>query len=686
MEQFQTRKLIQRKQRKTRKVENLKNIKVYTPNKISESMIHSSNTLDYGSPLFHIREFKHHGIKVLEALSEEDIATIIKVSNDSYYNTNSQLLSDNEYDIIKDYMERKYPKNEIVKEIGAPVTDRKVKLPYEMPSMDKIKPDTNALAGWTHKYTGPYNLSCKLDGVSGLYIVENGNAKLYTRGDGKVGQDISFLLPVLKLPMHEGFAVRGEFILPKKVFDEKYKTQFANPRNLVSGIVNRKTIDEKTADLQFVAYEIITPSSRANMKPSDQLAKLIELKHNVVQHKLVSTLANNMLSELLLDWRSNYQYEIDGIIVTDDNIYPRKSGNPEHAFAFKMVISDQLAECKVVDVIWTPSKNGYLKPRVRIEPVALCGVTIEYATGFNGKFIQDNKIGIGAVIQIVRSGDVIPYIKDVTTPAEEPKMPDVAYVWTDTMVDIILENYSDDITVREKNVTGFFVTLGVDGLSSGNIKRLFAAGYDSVSKILKMQKPDYEKVDGFKTKMIEKIYNGIREKVESASLIDIMVASNRMGKGLGMRKITPIMEAFPDILTSTDPPETKIEIIKTIKGIGNENANEFVYNIPGFLAFIEECGLQSKLSNPITKQNSNPQSEISNSHPLYKKKIVMTKIRDKEIIQKLAEYGASLEDNMKSDIFALIVKSLEDTSTKTEYAKKNGIPIMTAEEFKQRYF
>ena len=114
--------------------------------------------------------------------------------------------------------------------------------------------------------------------------------------------------------------------------------------------------------------------------------------------------------------------EIDGIIVSDDKVYPRLSGNPKHSFAFKMVLSDQIAESHVVDVIWTPSKDGYLKPRVQIMPIQLGGVTITYTTGFNAAFIESNKIGIGAIIMLVRSGDVIPYIKSVTTPAEKPKI------------------------------------------------------------------------------------------------------------------------------------------------------------------------------------------------------------------------------------------------------------------------
>ena len=75
-----------------------------------------------------------------------------------------------------------------------------------------------------------------------------------------------------------------------------------------------------------------------------------------------------------------------------------------------MVLSDQSAEAKVLDVLWSASKDGFLKPRVKIEEVNIGGAKINYATGFNAKFIQDNKIGLGAVIKIIRSGDVIPKI------------------------------------------------------------------------------------------------------------------------------------------------------------------------------------------------------------------------------------------------------------------------------------
>ena len=134
-----------------------------------------------------------------------------------------------------------------------------------MPSMDKIKPDTNALANWQVKYSGPYVLSCKLR-VSGLYYAMDGKRKLYTCGNGKVGQDISHLLKDIKIPDVKDVIVRGEFIIKKSVFESKYKSKFANARNLVAGIVNKKSKDSKSKDVEFIAYEVIGDQYKNRLK------------------------------------------------------------------------------------------------------------------------------------------------------------------------------------------------------------------------------------------------------------------------------------------------------------------------------------------------------------------------------------------------------------------------------------
>ena len=644
-------------------------IKVAKKNKTCKKQDDSKKNIDL---------FKKNGIKVLEQLNEKQLSNMLDTANNAFHCVGQPVMTDNEYDIMHKFIEKKYPKNQSLQEVGAVVVKNKVQLPYEMWSMDKIKPDTGILETWSKKYNGPYVLSCKLDGVSGLYTTENNEKKLYTRGDGKVGQDVSHLIPYLQLPDIQDVVLRGEFIIPKQKFDEKYKEKFANPRNLVAGIVNQKTKDEKMNDIDFIAYELIKYPDQINgIKPSDQMQMLQEMNVLTVQNRLVNELSNTMLSDVLQDWRSSYNYEIDGIIVSDDKIYPRTSGNPKHAFAFKMVLSDQIAEAHVVDVLWSPSKDGYLKPRVQIVPVRLGGVTITYVTGFNGSFIETNKIGIGAIIMLVRSGDVIPYIKSITVPAEKAKMPELEYVWNETHVDIMLKDKTSNITVLEKNIAGFFKSLDVDGLGAGNVAKIVKGGFNSICKIIHMTLDDFMTIEGFKQKMAEKVYNSIQSKINSAPITKIAAASNVFGRGFSDKKIELIMNDYADVLVVDQPDIIRIQ---NIKGIEKKTAEAFVSHIQEFKAFMKDCQLEDKLEQSIQT------IKIDGSHELFEKSIVITGFRDKSLEEKLKGVGAKLGSSVNKKTYIVLIKSEGETSSKIEEAKKHNIPIMVFDEFMKKYF
>ena len=634
-----------------------------------------------------IELLKTNGISALHSMTEKELSQIILEASKAYYNEN-ELMTDNEFDIVKEYMENKYPKNRVLQEIGAPVEKNKVSLPYNMPSMDKIKPDTNSLQKWKQKYSGPYVLSAKLDGISALYSTENNQLKLYTRGNGTIGQDISHLIPYLLLPKIDNITIRGELIMKKTTFVEKYSNTFANARNMVAGLVNQKKIDvEKMKDVDFVAYEVITPE----LKPSEQMSymnnKQEETKLITVINETVMELTNEYLSTLLVEWRENYEYTIDGVIVVDDKIYARTKKNPEHGFAFKMVLSDQVAEVKVVDVIWTPSKDGYLKPRLQVEPVTLGGAKIEYATAFNAAFVEDNKIGIGAIVKLVRSGDVIPHIMDVVVPAEKAQMPTVPYKWNETHIDIIMENMEDDETVKEKNIVGFFKGLEVDGLGPGNVKKIITAGYDSVAKIIGMSKTDFLKVAGFKEKMADKIYTSIHKQINDSSLVKIMAVSNIFGRGFGERKIEPIMNKYPDIITTLDSDDEKIKKIVEIRGIEKKTAERFVKHIPAFIQFMETSKLQSKIEESMTGvTDTNAKAKpMDTSHPLYDKPIVITGFRNKLLSQELKNIGAKESSAVSKNTFVVIISKEGEDTNKSESARQKNIPIMTLDTFKEKY-
>ena len=636
-------------------------------------IIESSSSMD------NLKDFKKKGLSFLKTLTESELESMIDKANNDYYKMKKSILSDSQYDILREFTMNKFPSNLIAKE-GHKNTEMKVEknkaqLPYEMWSMDKIKPDTNALKKWKKNYKGPYTLSCKLDGISGLYSTEGEEAKLYTRGNGTIGQDVSHLIPYLQLPKTKNIVIRGEFIVEKKIFNEKYGKEFSNPRNFVGGLINSKTmVTSRLYDINFVAYEVIVPE----LKPSEQMSLLMNEDIKVVRYvnETYEKLTNELLSDILQAWRNDYIYEIDGVICVDDKIYPRSSNNPEHAFAFKMVLGDQIAEAKVVDVIWGITKDGYLVPRVQIEPVILGGAKIEYATAHNAKFVVDNKIGVGSVIQLIRSGDVIPHILSVIEPSDEPLMPDEKYKWTETNVDIELINKKDNSTVNEKVIQGFFKTLGVEGLGPGNLNKIIAAGYNTEEKIIRMSVDDFEDIDGFKNKLANKIYNNIKIALDKVTLPELMHATNLFERGFGTKSFQNILNEYPDILTSKDERNILLKKLLNVDGIAEKTANQFLDNREKFINWIKETNLQDKLNYKIKGPTG---------HQLEGKKFVKTGSVDEDLLKKLIEIGMIKSGSISKNIEFLIADDKDSGTGKIDDAIKAKVPIMTSEEVYKNY-
>ena len=626
-----------------------------------------------------IKQFLQSGQSLLEELKEQDLSAMIRAANQGYYCNNKPLMSDEEYDVLKEFIEEAFPDNVAIQEghtmCSVAVEKKKMQLPFEMWSMNKFKTEKQ-INLWLKQYSGPYVISAKVDGVSAGYSTMTGQPKLFTRGNGKVGQDISHAIEFLGLPTDVQVEIRGELLMKKDVFQEKWSDKFSNVRNMIAGTANAKeSFPDRWNDIDFVCYEIITPE----LKPSKQFQLIKKLNIISVIHKKMTNVDKSKLSKYLVDWRENYDYDIDGIIVADDKIYPRTSKNPKHAFAFKTVLDDQVVESKVVNVIWNPSKDGYLKPKVRIQPVELGGAVIQYATLHNAEFVIKNKIGLGAVVQIIRSGDVIPKVEKVIKPAKNIKMPpsNIEYKWNSTKKDLILINASENEIVKLKLIEDFFKKLSVVGLGRGNIKRIIDAGFDSIFKIINMSIQDFMKVEGFKNTMATKIYNSIHQRLDEVSLPELMGASNLFGRGLGIKRIIQIMKAYPDILVSNETNNQKLQKVIDLEGFKDKTAELFVPYIPKFVQFLKKINRLDKLNVQEKKVNK--------SHPLYDKKIVITGFRDKSLQQKLANIGVKLTSSVSKNTFMVLVKDIDDDTDKAEKAKARNIPIMTKEQFIETY-
>ncbi|NBY39330.1 MAG: hypothetical protein EBQ66_00040, partial [Flavobacteriia bacterium] len=456
---------------------------------------------------------------------------VAKYAAEQYYNGEG-VISDKLYDDLFDEIKKRDPKNDFLKKVGFEITGKnKVELPFYMGSMDKIKiSESDRLSKWQKKFNKhDYVIMDKLDGISGLFVLKNGTKKLYTRGNGTIGQDITHLIntiPSFKFSVSTDIVLRGELIISKKKW-EKYTTQFSNARNMVSGLVNSKKINtDIMKDIDFVIYEIMEP----RMRQSEQLKFLQKNKMTHVYYETLdkSDLDFEMLDEILLDRREASEYEIDGIIVMDDSLHDYNAeGNPDFAFAFKDASEKQTADVIVKDVEWNVSKDGYLKPKLVLEPTKLSGVIISNATAFNAKYIVDNKIGPSSVVKIIRSGDVIPHVLEVIKTAKV-KMPSVEYKWNETNVDLIATGSKSDEQII-KELTFFAEKMDIMNLSEGIITNFVENDIDDIFKIINVSKNTLAELPSFKDKMVNKIHENIQTAMENATLVQFMNATNIFG-------------------------------------------------------------------------------------------------------------------------------------------------------------
>ena len=578
-----------------------------------------------------------------------------------HYNNGEPLVSDKEYDDLYDKLYELDPKNAFFKKIGCEVANNCVKLPYHLGSQTKIK-TSKVLDNWIKKYnTKNYVISEKLDGISAYYNSLEG--KLYTRGNGTVGSDISHILPYINLPILETTNnVRGELIISKANWNFKYGS---NARNVVAGLVNAKILNKKLLKLvDLVIYQVLD----VPMCLSDSLQFV---KKNCVVYNIVNDINIEYLTNKLIEFKTNSNYEIDGIVVTDNSQYydNNDSGNPDHSFAFKSMEIEESATTTVIDVEYKLSKDNRYKPRVLFEKINIDNVNIECATGYNAKFIMDNGIGIGAIVKVVRSGQVIPKIVEVIKKVEA-KMPDGEWQWDNTFTDAMFIKTDDKESPKEQRVgrtVYFFKTLGIKNLSEGTINKLYENGFTSLETILEIKNSDSLKgIEGFGDKKINIILDCIKESLSVTGLEEIMAASNIFERSLGVKKLKLIIENFDNIMCD----DITLDKLVTIKGIGSVNAQQFLNNFGNFKQFYE------KYYGEDDGDGGDGGDVKKLDKKLIGKKIAFTGFRDKQLEKLIILNGGKVVSTLSKTTDILITKDINSTSSSMKKAKELGIIII----------
>ena len=645
-----------------------------------------------------ISRIKKNPYDEVQDLTISELVDIIQYSRDKFFNSES-VISDNIYDLIIDFLTFKDPKNKILKEIGFKVDDKKkVKLDYYLGSMDKIKPPSNKLEKWLMDYKSPYILTEKLDGVSALLIYKkNGEIKLFTRGTATHGIDISQILKYLpRIPTYEKMleytkkfklkaskednliSFRGELIISKKEFDEKWKSTKSNARNTVSGLVNSKKIDPTLANsTSLVLYEMVDP----NLKLLDQLKYISQMDFKTVHFKDFKKIDFETLSSYLVKRKEKSKYIIDGIIVSNNELHDKnEKGNPDYAFAFKDILEDQKALTEILDIEWNVSKDGYINPTVIIKPVEIGGVNINRVTAYNAKYVVDNNLGKGAKIELIRSGDVIPKITKVLKPSKTPDLPKGKWKWNETKVDILTCN----MNCREidiKNIHYFFSTLDTKGMGQKIVEKIYDSGLKTIPDILKAKTDDFLKVDGFKEKsasnLVESIKNALTNESNGVNLYDIMKASNKLGHGMGGERSKLILEKYPNLLNEYKKWSKNefINKLKEIPGFEDKTSQQFVENFDSFMKFFKSIEKYVKLKKAIIvkKKKSSLNGKI----------LVLSGFRDKDLEKLLETIDVKVSNSVSKNTNILVVKDksvIDEETGKVKKALELGIKIITKDD------
>jgi DNA ligase (NAD+) len=612
-----------------------------------------------------------------------------------HYELEDPIIPDHIYDEIIDILKERDPKNSILTDIGfeEECSNGKVKLPFHMGSMTKIK-DSDRIKLWLQKYRGPdYIISGKLDGASALLEQKDGIIKLYSRGNGTHGRDISHLLECMDLPNIKktvNYCVRGELIVSKQTFGN-FSHLYSNARSMVNGVMGRKQIDsEQIKALDLVIFELIyLNNSQEYLCAEKQLMICSKLGFNVCKFQKNSfkelshfgqdaKLESSFILKTLLNFRIETEYDIDGIIITDNNLFKRnQDGNPDYSFAFK---SNGVGEIsKVQNVEWNISKHGYLIPRIKVEPISIDGVTIQYATGFNGKFIVDNHIGYESELRIVRSGDVIPYVIEIIKKSTKPIMPKDNYYWNESKVNILLKDYKNNKVLNDKKILTFFQTLGFENMSSGIIHKLIDYDYDTIKKILLISKEELLSFEGIQITMATKLYKNIHKIIDNPiDLAHLMAASLCFGHGFGIKKFNSIIETYPNILTIN----VSLDMLNTINGFSDKTSKKFIDNIDCFKLFMNELDfINIKNITSITKKKLKIVGGLFEHQ-----KILFTGFRDERIMEFIIKHNGTIINAIHKKLNLLIVKDTKYINSKTEAAQLLGIPILTKEQFIEKYF
>jgi DNA ligase (NAD+) len=451
---------------------------------------------------------------------------LIDEYNKHYYTKSSPLVTDREYDEIKNdiyTLEKKYKylnsEKSPSKSVGYKPSKNFKKALHRVPMLslanafskeDLINFEKRILnfLSKNNDFNLSYSAEPKIDGISASLTYKNGEFKIgLSRGDGKEGEDITANLATIKdIPKKilskdfpEEIDIRGEVFIQNSDF-KNLKEKFANPRNAASGSLRQKNPDDtKKIPLKFIAYTFGYEKDLKVKKQTDFLKNLDNWGFKTNPHNKSISGVDNLLinySKIEKD-RTKIDFDIDGIVYKINDLELQKrlgnvANSPRWAIAHKFASNKAIS--KILNIEIQIGRTGALTPVAKIKPINIGGVVVSNATLHNEDEIDRKDIRIGDLATIERAGDVIPHILSVDKSKRDKKS--IKFIFPKKCPSC------GSKTIKEFNN----VTKKEDA-----VRRCSSEGYDcekiAIEKLKHFVSKEAFNIEGFGKKIVENFWN-----------------------------------------------------------------------------------------------------------------------------------------------------------------------------------
>lgn len=615
------------------------------------------------------------------------------------YREGNPIMSDKEYDSMKESLGRHFPDSDILKKAIVEESvkgDRMERLPFPMFSLEKVK-TVDEIVRWAKDVWGLSSndrvvITPKYDGIS--LLVDETTNDCWTRGDGTEGQNSKDHYRYVNHgnPMNKrGCFTFGEAIIPIGMFLKNVKPLgYKSARNAVAGAFNADDFNAQVlGNTAYVRYGIMDSDRDKSM----QLAELRNDYGNYATQYWVTSAGvfddNKTALTYLNDlFESIKNFKCDGLVIEVDNKTKREelgrlpNGNPRYAIAYKNPDWQERYTTKVQKIEWSISKDGKAKPVIVFSPVEFDGATVSRCTGYNAKYITDNHISPNAYIVVSRSGDVIPkHLETISYSVELfREMCDGMMIcpscgeplrWDANLTDLVCVNPNCD-EKAVKQLVYFFATLGTEEMQEATVRKLYKGGLLSVENIVNATEKELEKIEGIGKSLSKKLRKQFDSYVDDGvPFARILTAYNVFGGVIGEKTCQMIFNSLSkdQIDYMFENGEVPLKDLLSIDGIAETTAKAFNDGLKLFFYLCSGTPVSISFIQEETVENDNPES------------VCFTGFRNKQWEERLVKEGHKVVSGVSKNTTILVTKDKESSSSKVKKAKDLNIPILTPEEF-----